>query len=445
MLNFNVLSQKSNLFNSFNTPLVCEKMNSELSGFYKKNIKKRINEISKKAKLSNFEKKTLLKETTLQFKVVDRMVENSIGTFETPLGIATFFKINKKDYLIPMATEEASVIAACSKGAKLARVSGGFKTKSTKPIMIGQLQLIKIKNLTKVKKLILKNKSKILKLANSVDPTLVKFGGGAKNIEIRSLKKKTLVIHLLVNVKDAMGANAVNSMCETISPMIENITNEKVRLKILSNLAVHRTAKAKAIWLEKNLGKEVIRKIIEAHQFAELDSFRAVTHNKGIMNGIAALTMATGNDYRAIEAGCHGFACLKGTYEPLTKYYKDKKGNLVGEIEIPVQFGLIGGATKIMPKAQIALKILGVKSSQELGEIAAAVGLSQNFAALNALATEGIQKGHMKLHAKNLATMAGAKGKEIDTVAKKIVNSGKATFDEAKHILKHLRKNDKKK
>ncbi len=414
-------------------------VNSNLEGFYKKNFNARQKEIIKKAGLSSKEAKMLKNSGSLDSGLLDKMIENTIGIFELPLGIANYFKINGKDYLIPMAIEESSVVAAASNGARMARETGGFKTKSSKPLMIGQIQLVNVKNAAKTKKLIQKNSGKLLKLANLQDKTLVKFGGGAKKIEIRNIGAKMLVVHLIVDVRDAMGANAINTMCEVLAPEIEKLTGEKTRLRIISNLAVHRLAEAKAKWKQKTLGKDVIKGIIEAYNFAKNDPFRATTHNKGIMNGVAALTIATGNDFRAIEAGAHAFASLKGKYKPLTKFYKDKKGDLIGEIVLPVQFGLVGGTTKIHPKAQLCLKILKVKNAQELGEVAAALGLAQNFAALRALASEGIQKGHMKLHAKNIAMMAGAKNKEIEKVSKKLVNSGQISFDMAKRILKELR------
>jgi len=307
-----------------------------------------------------------------------------------------------------MALEEPSVIAAASNGAKIARIGGGIKTSSTAPIMIGQIQLVGVKNLAKAKRDLMKNKSKIIASANTVDPTLQKYGGGCKGLEVRELKGKRgkfLVAHLLVNVADAMGANAVNTMCEKLAPHLEQLTGGKVRLRILSNLAIYRLATAKAIFPKNELGAELVEGILDAYAFADADPFRAATNNKGIMNGVDAVAIACGNDWRALEAGAHAYAVWanKGAYKPLAKYYKNKSGDLVGELTMPVAVGIVGGATKTHPLAKVCMKILGVKSARELGEVLAAVGLVQNFAALRALAGEGIQKGHMRLHARKLS------------------------------------------
>jgi len=305
--------------------------------------------------------------------------------------------------------------------------------------MIGQVLLVKVKNFSAAKKKILAAKKQLLEMANSRDSVLVKFGGGAKNIEVREVKSKgtrLVIAHLLVDVRDAMGANAVNTMCETIAPELEQLSGGVARMRIISNLAVHRKARAKAVWKKEIIGEETVDAMLDAYAFAAADPFRCATHNKGIMNGIDAVVLATGNDFRAVEAGAHAFAAHgKGGYKPLTKYYKNKDGDLVGEIELPMAVGLVGGATKTHPTAKIAVKILGVKSAKELSEIIASVGLAQNFAAMRALVSEGIQKGHMKLHSKNIAVQAGAAGKDIEVVSGQMVREGNISVSRAKEIM----------
>ncbi len=365
------------------------------------------------------------------------MIENVIGTTEFPLGIAVNFLINNRDYMIPMAIEEPSVVAAASYAAKLAR-PGGFKTSSTPPIMIGQIQLLKVKDPELAKQNILLKKQSILDLANSRDSVLIKFGGGAKDIEINIIETNRgvmLIANLLVDVRDAMGANAVNTMAEAVTPLLEEITGGEARLRIISNLAVKRLARAKAVWNKDVIGTEAVEKILDAYEFANNDQFRCTTHNKGAMNGVDAVTIATGNDFRAIEAGAHSYAARSGSYKPLSKFYKDPEGNLIGEIELPVAVGIIGGSIRTNPVAQISLKILGVKTASELGEILAAVGLAQNFAALRALVTEGIQRGHMRLHAANIAVQAGAKGEEVERIARKMAEEKNISVDYAKKLL----------
>ncbi|MBU1120863.1 MAG: hydroxymethylglutaryl-CoA reductase, degradative [archaeon] len=425
-----------------------EEKSSELHKFYAKNLEERLSILKEFSGLSEEELNELRNYGSLDFEKANRMIGNVIGSIQFPLGIATNFMINGKDYLIPMAIEEPSVIAAASKAAGIARKAGGFKAESKESIMIGQIQLKGIKDFSKAKKEILKKKKELLEKVNSIDKVLIEAGGGAREIEVREIgkgKKKFLVIHLLVDVRDAMGANTINSMCEKIAPEIEEISNGKAGLRILSNLAVHRTVKARAVFTKKALeesfkgqgkGGEIIKGIIDAAEFAEADAFRACTHNKGIMNGVDAVAVATGNDFRAIEAAVHAFSCWKNKgYKPLSKYYKDKKEDLVGEIELPLALGIVGGATKTNPVAGISLKILGVKSARELAEVIACVGLANNFAALRALATEGIQKGHMKLHAKNIAIMAGANGKEVERVAEKMVKEKDVSVGKAKEIM----------
>jgi hydroxymethylglutaryl-CoA reductase len=308
--------------------------------------------------------------------------------------------------------------------------------------MIGQVQVTGLKNPYASKFELLKNKDEIIQKANECDPILVKLGGGCVDVEARvieTIRGNMLITHLLVDVKDAMGANAVNTMCEAVAPLIERITGGRVFLRIISNLASYRLARAKAVFRKDVIGgKEVVDGIMNAYAFAEADPYRCATHNKGIMNGISAVVIATGNDFRAVEAGAHSYAALRG-YKPLTTYEVDENGNLVGTIEVPLALGVIGGATSVNPLAKINLKILGVKSAEELARVIAAVGLAQNFAALRALATEGIQRGHMELHARNLAMTAGAVGDEVDVIVEKMVRERKIRLDYAKELLEELR------
>ncbi len=413
---------------------------SKVSGFYKLPVKKRIDFVSDFADLTEEDKK--LFSSFLDIDTSDRMIENVIGTFELPLGIAVNFLINDKDYVIPMATEESSVVAAASNAAKIARLKGGFKTEVTQPLMIGQLQLLKVDDAASAAKKIIDHKKQLLELANAQDKILVDLGGGAKDLEVRILDSpmgKMIVTHIVVDVRDAMGANAVNTMCEALAPMLEELTGGYIRLKILSNLADKRIAKAKAVFDKEKIGGEkVVDAFIESYTLASIDPYRAATHNKGIMNGIDSLIIATGNDFRAIESGAHAYAARNGRYTSLTKYHKDKDGNLVGEIEIPCAIGIVGGAGNIHPKARLCKKILGVKSAKQLSEVVAALGLAQNFAAVFALSTVGIQKGHMKLHAKNIAVMAGASKNQIDKVAEQLIKEEKVKLDRAKEIIKEL-------
>lgn len=417
---------------------------SEVSGFYKLTPEERLKYVADFADLTDEEVRAIAATGSMKMEDVNRMIENVVGTFELPLGIATHFLINGRDYLIPMAIEEPSVVAAASKAAKIARAGGGFHTTSTEPVMIGQVQIVDVPDPQGARLKVLEKKEEIIALANEQDPVLVKFGGGAKDVEVRvidSPRGKMVIVHLLVDCRDAMGANAVNTMAEAIGPYLERITGGRVYLRIISNLAIYRLARARAIFPKEELGgEEVVDAVIEAWAFAAADPFRCATHNKGIMNGVSAVVRATGNDTRAVEAGAHSYAYYKhGYYGPLTCYEKDSEGNLVGTIELPVAVGIIGGATKVHPVAKAAIKILGVKSAKELGEVLAAVGLAQNFAALRALATEGIQRGHMALHARNIAAMVGAVGEEIDLLVQKMVEMRKVRMDIAEKLLKELR------
>ncbi len=414
---------------------------SRIPGFYKLSVKERLNKVAEFCNLSEEDKKLLLNKG-LPLEIADRMIENVIGTFELPFGIATNFLIDGKDYLIPMVIEEPSVVAAASNAAKMARESGGFFTDYTGDIMIGQIQVTKLSDPFAAKFEVLRNKDAIIEKANECDPVLVKLGGGCRDVEARIIETvmgKMLIVHLIVDVKDAMGANAVNTMCEAVAPLIEAITGGRVYLRIISNLAAYRIARAKAVFKKDVIGGEdVVEGIMQAYAFALADPFRCATHNKGIMNGISAVVIATGNDFRAIEAGAHSYAALRG-YKPLTTYEVNSNGDLVATIELPLALGTIGGATKVNPLAKLSLKILGVERAEQLARIIAAVGLAQNFAALRALATEGIQRGHMELHARNVAIMAGAIGDEIDLVVEEMLKEGVIRIDKAKEILERIR------
>lgn len=415
---------------------------SKISGFYKLNPQQRLSAVKEFAGLSDEEVSIISATGALKYEQVDRMVENVIGIMPVPLGVAVNFLINGKDYLIPMAIEEPSVIAAASNAAKMARAKGGFTTSSTGPVMRGLIQVTGIKDPYSARFAVLAEKGKIMELANAVDPILVKFGGGCKDVE--AYVKDTphgyiLVVHLIVDCRDAMGANAVNTMAETVAPFVEKVTGGKVYLRIISNLADKRLMRARAVFSKEAIGGEdVVDAIVKAYEFALVDPYRAATHNKGIMNGISAVTLATGNDTRAIEAGAHAYASISGAYRPLTVYEKNADGDLVGTIELPLAVGLVGGATASHPTAKANVKILGVKTASELGEVMAAVGLAQNFAALRALATEGIQRGHMQLHSRNVAIQAGATGDLIDKVAEAMVKEKKVRADRAKELLEQF-------
>ena len=417
---------------------------SRIEGFYKLDMAERLRLVKEFGQLTDEEAMALSGVGGLDPSVPDKMIENAIGCMPVPLGVATNFLINGKEYLIPMAIEEPSVIAAASNAAKMARERGGFWTSSTSPTMIGQIQLTGVKDPNRAKHMILEKKAEILDLANKQDPMLLKVGGGAKDIDARTIhtmKGPNVVVHIHVDVRDAMGANAVNTMAEAVAPLVEDITGGKVYLRILSNLAVYRLARGRAIWAKDVIGGEdVVDGVVEAYAFAEADPFRCATHNKGIMNGIDAVILATGNDTRAIEAGAHAYAAMKGGYKPLTTFEKTPEGDLAGTIEIPMAVGLVGGATKVHPTAKACIKLLGVKSASELGEVAAAVGLAQNFAALRALATVGIQKGHMGLHAKNIVASIGCPPEFADEVARIIVSEKKIRMDRAQEVLDELRK-----
>lgn len=416
--------------------------NSSYSGFYKLKPEARLKEVAEFANLTAAEQESLLNTGELTISQADHMIENVIGAFQLPLGVAINFLINGKDYLIPMAIEEPSVVAAASNAARMARDSGGFFTSNTGPIMMAQIQVVNVKDPFNTKMIVLEHKDEIIKMANEKDPMLISLGGGMKDLEVRvidSLIGPMVVLHLVVNTLDAMGANTVNTMAEAVAPYVERITGGRVYLRILSNLADKRLVRSRTLVTKEALGgEEVVDGIVTAYAFADADPYRAATHNKGIMNGITPVVTATGNDTRAIEAGAHSYAARTGRYRSLTTWEKNADGNLVGSIELPMAVGLVGGATKVHPVAKIAVKILGVKSAVELGEVIASVGLAQNLTALKALATEGIQRGHMSLHARNIAVMAGAAPEILDKVVEIMVKEKKVRLDYAQEIIEKL-------
>jgi hydroxymethylglutaryl-CoA reductase len=417
---------------------------SEFSGFYKLPVSERVKLVKGFAGLSDEEAGLLEKPSVLSFDVANRMVENLVGVMPVPLGVAVNFVINGRDLVVPMAIEEPSVIAAASNAAKIARMRGGFHATSTDPIMIGQIQIVGVQDADRARLEILAHKEQILKKANDQDPVLVSLGGGARDVEVRFVETflgKMVIAELLVDCRDAMGPNAVNTMAEAVAPMIEEVSGGRVYLRIVSNLAVKRLARATAIFAKEALGgEEVVDGIVRAYAFAAADPFRCATHNKGIMNGVTAAVLASGNDTRAVEAGAHAYAARSGHYTSLTTWEKNVDGDLVGTLEMPMAVGIVGGATASNPIAKIAVKILGVKSARELAEIIVSVGLAQNLAALRALAAEGIQRGHMSLHARNVAISAGAAGDLIDKVAEQMVIERKIRVDRAKEILEKLSK-----
>ena len=412
---------------------------SNYSGFFKLPMEKRLEEVAEFASLTEEEKEILTSADSLDRDKADHMIENVIGKFALPMGVALNFTINGRDVIVPMVCEEPSVVAACSNAAKMARPSGGFKASSSGNVMIAQIQVIGVTTPEASKSMILEKKEEIIRICNEKDPVLVKMGGGVKDVEVRTIETLEgimVIVHLLVDTRDAMGANAVNTMAEAVAPYIEEITGGSVELRILSNLADHRLVRARAVWKKEAIrGQEVVDKILNAYAFAEADPYRAATHNKGIMNGIVPVVIATGNDTRAIESGAHSYAARKGRYTSLTTWEKDENGDLVGSIEMPMAVGLVGGATKIHPAAKTAVKILGVKTAAELGQIIACAGLANNMAAMKALATEGIQRGHMSLHARNLANTVGAKGEILEIIVKQMVREKKVRIEYAQELF----------
>ena len=415
---------------------------SSISKFFEKSRKERLDIVANFANLSNEELDILQSNNGgISYDEADKMVENAIGTFSLPLGIATNFKINGKDYIIPMVIEEPSVIAAASKGAKIARIKGGFEVTADESYSIGQIQVLDIDIPSAIQK-INNSSNEILQLANSKSNTLSKMGKGAKEIsckEVDTPSGKMLIVELLIDVGDAMGANITNTMCEAVSPLIEKISGGRTLLRILSNYSTRRIAKAKAVFEKEAVGGEkVVNDIILAFEFADNDVYRAVTHNKGILNGIIAVANAVGQDSRAIEAAANAYATKSGRYRSLSQWSKDNDGNLVGTLEIPLSVGIVGGIVNVHPIAKVCTKILGVSTAQELACVMIATGLAQNFSAIRALATEGIQKGHMRLHARNLAAAAGATSEQIDKIVKKMIEEKKISLDRAKELLAQI-------
>lgn len=415
---------------------------SRVKGFYKLPVAERVKLIADNACLTDEEIQIL--SGGLSMDVADSMVENVIGQIGTPLGLAANFKVNGKDVFIPMATEEPSVIAAASNAARTAYDLGGIYTYSTGTIMRGQIQVLDVSDPYAARARVYEHKEEIMEQCNLKDPTLVSLGGGVKDIEahlVNTVKETMLVIHLIVDTKDAMGANAVNTMAEYVSPLIEKVTGGRVVLRIISNLADKRLVRARGVFSCELLGgEEVVKNIISAFEFADADPYRAATHNKGVMNGITAVVLATGNDTRAVEAGAHAYASKTGRYRSLTTWEINKDGNLVGTLEVPMAVGIIGGATKTNPVAKVALKIMGVKTAEDLAGMIAAVGLAENLASLRALSAEGIQTGHMRLHAKNLAIMAGAEGDLIEKVVQKATEEKDFRYSRILEITNSLKK-----
>jgi hydroxymethylglutaryl-CoA reductase len=423
--------------------LASAERSSRISGFYKKPIGERIGVVSTSVGLTREEAELLGAGGGLSIDAADHMIENVVGTMSYPFGVAVNFRMNGRDYLVPMVLEEPSVVAAASNMARLMREGAGIRTSSTDPVMIGQIQVLNVPNMKDALEALKKNKSRLIELANQQDPVLVKFGGGARDIQPRTIESDVgtmLIVHILVDCGDAMGANAVNTMCEALAPFVEELTGGRVLLRILSNLADHRLARAEVTVRKDDIGGErAVDDLEAAWAFADADPYRAATHNKGIMNGVVAVALATAQDHRALEAGAHAYAARSGRYRSLSRWTKDDDGNLVGVLEMPMAVGLVGGATRTHPMARLALKVLGVSRARELAEVMAAVGLAQNLGALRALVQEGIQHGHMRLHARNLVVMAGADGDLIDRAVEALVASGEIRFDKAQEIVKRLK------
>ncbi len=426
--------------------------NSRLKGFYKLDVEQRRRMVADLANLNDEHIAALAASGELDDASADRMIENVIGTMSLPVGVATNFIIDGKHYVVPFCLEESSVVAAASNMAKRCHAQGGFTSNNDAPMMIAQIQLLDVEDHDAAIQQIEENKIQLMELANSLPSTMIRLGGGCKNITTRSLETLSgpmLIVHIHVDCRDAMGANAVNTMAELLAPELEKMTSGRSLLRILSNLATQRLARVTATFTPEEMsntgdaddGKNIIDGILEAHHFAMADPYRAATHNKGVMNGISAVAVACGQDWRAVEAGCHAYVAYhQGRYGSMTHWEKDSEGNLVGTIETPMAVGIVGGASKVHPVARANLEILGVESAQELASIMAAAGLAQNLGALRALATSGIQKGHMRLHAKNMAVSAGAVGEEIEKVAQQLIaEEGPKTQTRVAEILKELR------
>lgn len=417
---------------------------SRISGFHKLSTSDRITKTLEFAGISDPSIGEHFQNTgNLPADLADRLIENAIGTMNIPIGVATNLLIDGKDYLVPMATEESSVVAAVCNAGRQCYDAGGFTTSMSGTHMIAQVQLVNISDPEHCRLAILERLDEIREICNACDPVLVSFGGGFLDLEVRVLRtgdKPMVVTHLIVDTRDAMGANAVNTMAETLAPHLEQWTGGRVYLRILSNLADRRVARARCTWRRADIGGEEVRDgIVRAYELAAIDPYRAATHNKGVMNGVTAVVLATGNDTRAVEAGAHAYAARRGHYGSLTHWEVTADGDLAGSIEMPMAVGLIGGATKLHPTAKACLQIMGIENAAQLARVIAAVGLAQNFSALKALATVGVQKGHMSLHSQNIALMAGAIGDEIGVVAQRLVDLGTVRVDVAEQELKKLR------
>ena len=417
---------------------------SRMPGFYNKILSERLQAIVEQSGLSQ-EEAAAFSTNGLNPEGADHMIENVVGLYSLPIGIATNFRVNNKEVLVPMVIEEPSVVAGASLAARLAREGGGFTASSDEPVMIAQMQILDVANPHQARLALLAQKQRLLEFAATTDPVIMKLGGGPREVEVRILEDGQVVVHLLYDCRDAMGANTVNTAAEALKPMVEEITGGRVNLRILSNLADHRLARSTAVIPAGALafddfnGEFVRDRIIEAYAFAAADPYRATTHNKGIMNGVDAVVIATGNDWRAIEAGAHAYAARSGKYTSLSQWGTDRAGNLIGTLEMPMAVGIVGGATKVHPSARAALKIMGIQSARELAEIIVSVGLAQNFAAIRALATEGIQRGHMSLHARQLAMAAGASGDEIERIASQMVTEKQVRLDRAQALAEEIK------
>ncbi len=423
---------------------------SRIPSFYKRTLADRAAFAAQWGGLAPHEHAVLIGVNGLNAQQADNMIENVVGTYALPLAVATNFLINDRDYLIPMVVEEPSVVAAVSGAAKLFRESGGFTTSSDEPVMIGQIQVLDVDDLYAAAGQVNRYRKELLQEADKVGGSIVRRGGGGRDLQVRPIQGTAagdmLIVHVMFDTRDAMGANAVNTVVEHLAPFIEKITGGRVNLRILSNLTDQRKARAEGMIAAKHLatdglnGRRVVKAIIEAAVFAEVDPYRAATHNKGIMNGIDPVVIATGNDWRAVEAGAHAYAARSGHYGSLTKWWQDDNGNLRGSIELPLALGTVGGATRVHPTAQLALRILKIQSARELSEVVATVGLAQNLAAIRALATHGIQKGHMRLHAKQLAVSAGASGQQVDQIVQIMVEENNIRAERAQQLLEELRR-----
>lgn len=424
------------------------KTNSRIENFRKMAPSARLAATVHAAGLGGGDQQALTGQDVLPLPVANGMIENVIGKFELPIGVATNFVVNGQDYLIPMVVEEPSVVAAASYMARIVRDNGGFKTSSTAPIMRAQIQVLHMQDPFGARQRLLDIRDELIERANACDKVLIDLGGGCQDIDVHLFQDTPVgpmvVLHLLVDVRDAMGANTVNTMAEMLAPRVAEVAGGEVRLRILSNLADRRLVRARVdidpvtLGSETHQGEDVAQGIVEACALAIIDPYRAATHNKGIMNGIDPVVVATGNDWRAVEAGAHAFAAQNGRYTSLTRWERNAAGHLIGTIELPLAVGLVGGATKTHPAAQAAIRMLGVSSANELAEVTAAVGLAQNMAALRALATEGIQRGHMSLHARNIAILAGATAADIDRVAARLVDLGDVSVSRAKDVIAQI-------